>query len=67
VVLFGKCSQGQLALGLTFIVGMLLAVPALRAQTEIKSSKIAELSSDLGSARSSEVSTITVHLKMRDE
>lgn len=67
MVLFGKCSQGQLFLGLTFIVGTLLAVPTLRAQTEIESPKIIQSSSDLGSARPSEVSTITVHLKMHNE
>jgi subtilase family serine protease len=72
MVLFGKCSQGQLFLGLTFIVGTLLAVPTLRAQTEIESPKVAgakitESSSDLGPARPSEVSTITVHLKMHNE
>ncbi len=66
-MLFGKCSQGQLFLGLTFIVGTLLAVPTLRAQTEIESPKIIQSSSDLGSARPSEVSTITVHLKMHNE
>ena len=67
MVLFGKCSQGQLFLGLTFIVGTLLTVPTLRAQTEIESPKIIQSSSDLGSARPSEVSTITVHLKMHNE
>jgi subtilase family serine protease len=67
VVLFGKCSQSQVFLGLAFIVGTLLAVPALRAQTEIESPKITELSSDLGPPRLSAESTITVHLKMRNE
>jgi subtilase family serine protease len=71
-VLFGKCSQGPLFLGLTFIVGTLLAVPALQAQTkqaqtEIESPKITQSSSDLGAAQPSEVSTITVHLKMHNE
>ena len=64
---FGKCSQSQVFLGLAFIVGTLLAVPALRAQAEIESPKITELSSDLGPARPSEESTITVHLKMHNE
>jgi subtilase family serine protease len=67
VVLFGKCGQGPLFLGFTFLVGTLLAVPSLRAQTEIESPKIIESSSDLGLAQPSEISTITVHLKMHNE
>jgi len=81
-VLFGKCSQSRVFLGLTFIAGTLLASAALRAQTETESpkvveqkivgakiteSKITELSSDLGSAQPLKQSTITVHLKMHNE
>ena len=66
-MLFKNRRKSVLFLGFIFSASTLLTLPAIKAQTENESSKIAELSSDHGPAQPSEESTITVHLKMHNE
>lgn len=60
-------NQNRLFSGFAFLVGTLLCLSRLQAQTEMEPPKLTAISSDHGPAQPSTESTITVHLKMKNE